>query len=354
MSKFILRFLILFFILGIGSPTRAQNSIATFFEKSKNGIRKNVVIEFSDDQGNTTHLPVVLIKGMEKGKTLSVLAGVHGYEYPPIMAMQEFIKEVNIKELKGNLILIPISSTSAFYGRSIFKNPDDGVNLNNAFPGKEQGSVTEQIAYFITKNIIPKSDVFLDMHGGDASEDLTPFVCYYNNNAQPVATLLAKELSENSGFTNVVSYPYTLKDTEPAKYAFKQAVQDGKVGLSFEAGKLGNVQEDAVALNKNGIYHLLSQLGMYNKNLPLPKKSLNQFVNPVYIKSPAKGIFYANVKAGDAVVKGQEIGKITNEFGETLATIEATENGTILYMVGTPPVTKKDTLFCIALPKTTD
>ncbi|NJB37420.1 succinylglutamate desuccinylase/aspartoacylase family protein [Croceivirga sp. JEA036] len=353
MDKFILRFLLLFFIIGYSSQARAQNSIANFFEKSKNGIRKNVVIEFSDDQGNTTHLPIVLIKGMEKGKTLTVLAGVNGYEYPPIMAVQQLIKEVEADNLKGNLIIIPISSSSAFYGRSIFKNPDDGVNLNNAFPGKEQGTVTEQIAYYITKNIIPQSDVFLDIHGGDASEDLMPFVCYYRHEGQPVATALAKELSETSGFTNVVSYPYTIKDTEPAKYAFKQAVQDGKVGLSFEAGKLGNVQEDAVALNKNGIYHLLAQLGMYNTNLPLPK-SLNQYVNPVYIKSPAKGIFYANVKAGDTVYKGQEIGKITNEFGEILATVQASENGTILYMVGTPPVTKKDTLFCIALPKDTD
>jgi len=101
---------------------------------------------------------------------------------------------------------------------------------------------------FITENIIPASDVFLDIHGGDAPEDLLPFICYYNNKNRPAQTQLAKELSDASGFEYVVSYPYTITDEEPAKYVFKQAVQDGKTGLSIEAGKLGIVQEEAVNL----------------------------------------------------------------------------------------------------------
>ena len=39
---------------------------------------------------------------------------------------------------------------------------------------------------------------------------------------------MAKELSEYSGFENVISYPYTIKINEPALYAFKQASKLGK------------------------------------------------------------------------------------------------------------------------------
>ncbi|WP_222937116.1 M14 family metallopeptidase [Cytophaga sp. FL35] len=327
-----------------------QESFKDKFEETKAGSLLKFKASFNDSLSNSAELPVVIIKGKEKGKVLTILAGVHGYEYPPIMAVQEFLGEIRPMDLKGSLIVIPISSTAAFYGRSVFINPNDGVNLNNAFPGKEKGTVTQQVAHYITKNIIPLTDVFLDIHGGDASEDLIPFVCYYNHQGQPKATAMAKKLSETSGFSNIVSYDYTLKDTEPAKYAFKQAVQDGKVGLSFEAGKLGNVQADAVALNKNGIYNVMNGLQMYRTKLDLPSE-LKKYNDQGYIKASTKGIFYSDIKAGDFVQEGQDIGYITDEFGAIIKTIKASGTGVVLYMVGTPPVNKDDTLFCIGAPE---
>ena len=104
------------------------------------------------------------------------------------------------------------------------------------FPGKENGSITEKIANYITKNIIPISDVFLDIHGGDANEDLAPFVCYYDNKDSAEKTKTALKLSEASVLPYIVSYPYNITKTEPALYAFKQAVQNDVVALSLEAG----------------------------------------------------------------------------------------------------------------------
>ena len=82
-------------------------------------------------------------------------------------------------------LIIPIANMASFFTRTPFINPQDQKNLNNAFPGKKDGSITEQIAFFITTNIIAVSDVFLDAHGGDAPEDLLPFVCYYDNQKKP-------------------------------------------------------------------------------------------------------------------------------------------------------------------------
>ena len=62
---------------------------------------------------------------------------------------------------------------------------------------------------------------------------------------------MARRLSDISGFQYVVSYPIPFNE-EPAKYAFKQAVQDGKIALSIESGKLGLVEEDTVALTVHG------------------------------------------------------------------------------------------------------
>jgi len=253
--------------------------------------KENIRIEFSDEDGNYGHLPISIIKGKSEGPVFTIVAGVHGYEYPPIIATQKLLKYIEAKDLKGTLIIIPIANMASFFTRTLFINPQDQKNLNNAFPGKMNNFITEQIAYFITENIISVSDVFLDVHGGDACEDLIPFVCYYNNTEKPNQTALAKELSENSGFEYVVSYPYNISNTEPAKYAFKQAVQDGKTALSIECGKLGNVQNENVNLIEKGVYNMLQTMKMYSNGTGAHENIIYRN-SQTYVDASVNGIFY--------------------------------------------------------------
>ncbi|MEM7484938.1 MAG: M14 family metallopeptidase [Bacteroidota bacterium] len=325
----------------------AQNTFQESFYSETRLSKEHMRIDFKDEAGNEGFLPISIIKGKTEGPVFTIVAGVHGYEYPPIMATQKIMEEIDLEQLKGALIVIPIANVASFFTRTPFINPQDKKNLNNAFPGNADGSITEQIAHFITTNIIPVSDVFLDVHGGDACEDLIPFVCYYNNERKPEQTVLAKKLSENSGFEYVVSYPYTLSDTEPAKYTFKQAVQDGKTALSIECGKLGNVQEENVSLIKKGVYNMLSTMDMYAKGTGAHPNIIYRN-NQTYIRSSVQGIFYSNYKAGDTVKKEDSVGYATDEFGIVLEEYKAPKNGIILYKLATPPINIDDTVMCIS------
>lgn len=320
------------------------NSILT----SSKPKRKDLKI-FFDEEKDTHYLPISIIKGKESGKTFTILAGVHGYEYPPIIALQEILKEINPEELKGSIIIIPIANIGAFYHRRIRVNPDDNLNLNYIFPGKENGSITEKIAHYITTQIIPISDVFLDIHCGDANEDLFPFSCYYDDKNNPENTATAQHLCEISGLPFVVSYPYDISPTEPAKYAFKQAVQNRIVALSLEAGKLGNLQKDATKSLKNSVYRMLHSMNIYSdKDTDFSETKVKHLYSPYYISVPETGFFYSQKKAGDIVEQGDNLGYISDEFGNKLKDIITPESGIILYKIGTPPVNKNETLFCIA------
>lgn len=336
--------LLIFFIAQV---TLAQNPFQKAFNSEIKSSRENVRIEFSDDTGNSVHLPISIIKGETEGPVFTIIAGVHGYEYPPIIAIQNLLQEIKAESLKGTLIIIPIANISSFFTRTPFINPQDQKNLNNAFPGKKDGTITEQLAYFITTNIISVSDVVLDVHGGDACEDLIPFVCYYNNTKKPNQTSLAKKLSENSGFQYVVSYPYNISNTDPAKYTFKQAVQDGKTALSIECGKLGNVQEENVNLIKKGVYNMLTTMNMY-ANGSEPHNNIIYRNNQTYINAKVKGIFYSKYKAGDTVKKNDMVGHTTDEFGNIIEKYKASKDGIILYMLATPPINIDDTVMCIS------
>ena len=326
----------------------AQNNFIRFYEHPAKAVKHQLTLNFSDSFNNQTSLPVVIIKGKEAGKVFTLLAGVHGAEIAPIIATQKLIQAIDPSQFKGTLIVLPITNVGAFYGYTPYINPIDKRNINRAFPGREDGTISEKIAHFISTEIIPKSDIFLDAHSGDANEDLLPFVCYYENIAHPKQTQIAKELSQASGFENVISYPYTLKDDQPAKFAFKQACQAGKVALSFESGKLGYIQEEAVDRVLRGYYRILNTLDMYAYQDPLGDTPYNELKSPYYIDAKVQGILYTDYKAGDRVEKGDRLGYITNLFGDVIDEIFASESGIILYMKGVPPTNIDDTLFSIS------
>lgn len=335
--------------LSLISMMNAQ-SVRTILNK-KESFRKDTIFSIKADT-KATYFPVTIIRGKQKGPVFSIVAGIHGYEYPPIIAIQELLNEVKPENLKGTLIIVPIANVESFQKRMPFVNPLDQKNLNNAFPGSPIGSPTDQIAHLITQEIISNSDIFLDIHGGDANEDLLPFVCYYDRKDTPEKTNAAKSLSRQSGMKYVVSYPYNLAQTEPAKYAFKQAAQQGITALSIEAGKLGTVQNENVQMIKTAVYRMLEYSNMYSS--PFKNKvqaKTIQLDNQDYIRVPENGIFYSLLKSGDSVRKNQILGYITDEFGKKKQDIISETNGIILYKVGTPPVNKGETLFCIGYTK---
>ena len=318
-----------------------------FFSPSKSTTHE-LNIEFNDSLNNSTTLPIIIVKGKNNGKVLTITAGVHGSELSPIIATQELIREINPSQLRGTLIIIPITNIGAFYRYTPYKNPIDQKNINRIFPGKKNGTIYEKIAHFIASKIIPLSDIFLDAHSGDLNEDLLPFVCYYENKKYPKQTKIAKELSEYCGFENVISYPYTLNDNEPAKYVFKQASQSGKIALSFESGKLGFVQQEAVERIKRGYFRILHKIGMYKYNDPKGDSEFQILKSPIYIKSNNRGILYTDLKAGDKVIKGQKLGHITNEFAKRIQVFNSPVTGIILYMLGVPATNINQTVFAIS------
>ena len=163
----------------------AQENLHQIITEGERPSKHNSYTELLDNEGNHSFIPVSIIKGKEEGPVFTITSGVHGCEYPPIIAAQSLIQEIDPELLSGTLIIIPLSNPQSFYGRKPFLNPQDNLNLNRSFPGSKDGSITERIAHFITTQIITESDVFLDIHGGDANEDLLPYVCYYNNESKP-------------------------------------------------------------------------------------------------------------------------------------------------------------------------
>src|SRR5271163_3110767 len=120
------------------------------------------------DLGFST-IPVTVFNGSKPGPVLGLIAGNHGYEYPPILALQKLRPTIKPKQLAGAVIMVHVANMPSFLGRTVYFSPLDQKNLNRVYPGKQDGTPSEQIAYAITTQVIDKSDYVLDLHGGDGN-----------------------------------------------------------------------------------------------------------------------------------------------------------------------------------------
>ena len=82
-----------------------------------------------------TQIPVTVINGAARGPALAVIAGNHGYEYPPILATQRLLSRIEPQKLKGRVVIVHVANLPSFMKRTIYYSPIDGKNLNRVYPG---------------------------------------------------------------------------------------------------------------------------------------------------------------------------------------------------------------------------
>ncbi len=120
-------------------------------------------------------IPFTIIRGKTNGPVLALIAGVHGAEYPPIIALQRLRASFDTSSLRGTVIMVHVANMPSFLARTVYYSPADGKNLNRVFPGKTDGTLSERIAEAITREVIAHATHVLDLHCGDGNESLRPY-----------------------------------------------------------------------------------------------------------------------------------------------------------------------------------
>ncbi|MBI1750689.1 MAG: succinylglutamate desuccinylase/aspartoacylase family protein [Acidobacteria bacterium] len=292
------------------------------------------------DQG--TRIPVTVIHGAKAGPVLGLVAGTHGYEYAPIVAMQRFPAKVDPQELAGTIIIVHVANMPSFLSRTIYYSPTDGKNLNRVYPGKADGTLSERIADAITREVIEKSDYVADLHCGDGNEALRPY-SYWMTNGTPTVNAKSKEMVLAFGLDHIVIDNERSGDPAKSVYTANTAITRGKPAITTETGGMGQVDAEGVDLAEAGAFNLLRHFKMLGGE---PKRA----EHPIWIdrnevlRAPETGTFHARVKPGLTVAQGSILGVLTDFFGKTIQEVRAPFSGVILYVVATPPVNQGEPL----------
>jgi predicted deacylase len=141
------------------------------------------------------------------------------------------------------------------------------------------------------------------------------------------------------GLDHIVKDNERPLDAAASVYLSNTAITRGKPALTTETGGMARVDEESIALLQRGVSGLMRHLGM-QKDGPLPVTAPIWIERSEVLRAGATGIFYAEVERGHTVARGARIGRITDFHGRTIEDVMAPFDGEILYVVGTPPVSK--------------
>ena len=297
-----------------------------------------------------TDIPVIVVNGAMPGPVLALVSGAHGTEYSSIIALEKLIPKLDPAELSGTVVLLPLINIPSFLQKVPHVNPVDKKSMNRYYPGRLDGTQTDRVLYFITKQVVDRCDYLIDYHGGDLDESLRPYA-YWGPTGKAEQDRVSKQMVLAFGLDHIIIWHERPTDPAASRYLDKTASLRGKPSIVVEAGHAGTTETDDIALLVNGTTSTMRALKM------LPGEP-HTTENPVWldkivdIESDLEGIFYPLVTRGTYAQEGMKVGYVTDYFGKIIFEARAPVSGIILHINAVPSLTKGDNIANIGVVAT--
>lgn len=259
-----------------------------------------------DDAWGVIPFPAASIKNGE-GPVVVVSGAVHGDEYEGPVVIAELLRQIQVSEVQGQLILLPSLNAPAMRaGRRT--SPIDRLNLNRVFPGDDFGAPTQQIARYVVEHIFARTDFYLDLHAGGRSLFIQPSAhVVLSDNMAPDLARANASLAQAFGVGITVQTSNMGDNRTSAGYTTSKGIPT----LAAEMGMGGWVTGDSVQATRDATRRFLKHTGV------LPQLATVTGVTTrwtrihgtgAYVFAPFDGYFERRFKLGDAIRPSQLAG----------------------------------------------
>ena len=274
-------------------------------------------------------MPIGVVSGSETGPTLVVTGGIYATEYCGIEAASRMYRDFEPKNIKGRVI-IPVVNMPSFQFRTPMFNlvagisPMDGKDVNGAFPGDPNGSVTEVLAHYLFSKIIIKADYHIDLRGGDLPESHVVH-SIHPANASAEVNRVSREMSRACGYEY-----FQARVPRPGSLIYETS-QAGVPSIITQSGLGYKTQpnEESIGLHISAVTNVMKHLEMMDGHPTRPKNQREFQIRFDRVFASSSGIFQGTADQGTILRKGQSIGRITGLDGSTLEELYSPIDGVV-------------------------
>ena len=272
-------------------------------------------------------VPVVTFKGERDGPHAVITAGIHGAEYSPIAAATRLCNIINEEDVTGTVTIVTCCNIPALKARTMFVCPIDNKNPNRMFPGHENGSYSDRLAFYITRDIISKADFHLDLHCGDMIESLVPFVEYPRGEGEEIDKK-CQEIAEYYGAPDIIGC--RINKGRSGHCCYQGSVLAGIPAVLCEFGGHGLCKKEDVENHVRGCINVLKHFGVL-KGEAEKYKNIKRWNGYGTLEAPCEGLCYIDVEPGTIMKKDQIVGHMEDLFGHYLGDVVSPVEGKLMY-----------------------
>ena len=254
-----------------------------------------------DSAWGAVMIPITVAKN-GKGPTALLTGANHGDEYEGPIALMNLASSIDAAAISGRVIIVPAMNYPAFRAATR-TSPIDKGNLNRLFPGKPDGSVTEKIADYFQRTLLPLADVVLDIHSGGKTLEFVPFCCAHRlpDRAHEEACVAAMRAFN-------APYSMMLLEIDNVGMYDTAAEEMGKVFISTELGGGGTSTARTAGIATRGVRNLLVHAGILKgKTEHALSVMLDMPSGDCFTFSEQDGLIEFCVDLGQSVRKGDVI-----------------------------------------------
>lgn len=255
----------------------------------------------------TQYIPITVVQN-GRGSTVLLFGGNHGDEYEGPVALLKLARELQPEQVQGRVIIVPMLNRPAVeVGTRL--SPIDGRNMNRAFPGRRDDTITGMIAHYVTNALFPLADVVVDIHSGGRSAHFLPSV-----NMHRVAD--DRQMAEmiRAGMAWAAPYVFIYRDVGGEGLLPGEAEKLGKITLGTEVGSASQFGVEMLGITERGIRNVLRLYEVLTDEPFTAPAEPAQVVAATerddYLMAPASGIFEPFCEMGDMLTAGQTLGQI--------------------------------------------
>jgi predicted deacylase len=313
-----------------------MSSLTSELDLTRPGVEHHRLAFHLDGSWGYSLVPVTVINGTRPGPPgapeppgVAVFGGTHGDEYEGQVAVTRLCRDLDPARIRGRVVLIPQLSESACRAHRR-TSPEDGVNMNRAFPGAPDGTLSARIAHFVSSQVLPLVDVVLDLHAG-GNEAAFGLCTSFHPIPDPELMRRTTEVARLFGTPFVFVYSRQLASGLLTDYA-----EDlGKITIGGEFGRGGATSRLGTEHAFEGVRNVLRHFGLLDEPVrPLgpPGRVVAAPTLGDYLPAPRDGVWEPTVELGAELAAGELIGRL-HDFAEhpsRIAEIRAHRAGVLI------------------------
>jgi predicted deacylase len=268
---------------------------------------------------------VMVAKGRQPGKRITLTSGVHGDEMSSIRVVQLVMEQLDPAQMAGSVMAVfDISRPALETMQRRWPNQGRGIDLidiNREWPGNENGASapSRHAGLLFNRLLKPNSDIALDFHTGTTGLACADFIIG-DRNIPEVRTLI--DLYPIRQVWDSKAYAGVLHD------AFTAA---GIPSICPEVGAARVLDPELIAPFVEGTMNVLKHHGVVGGTIGRTAADSGVFIgNSAAPVIASEGGFIEHlVKLNDQVKAGQTVIVQRNAFGETVAEYASPVDGDV-------------------------